>query len=423
MTDTNENITGTTDFAALRLELLEHLVHHVMPFWTDRAVDPVRGGIYTFIEEDGSIRSRRKHLVSNTRALWTFSALVNRIENRPVWRSVAEGIFEFLMRCGRDDHGLWVYVVNEDERVVIGESSIVTDAFAIGGLTEFYRMTGNEKALQAALETARLTRERLARPGTYKTDPYPTPEGMVAQREAMQFSRAFCELGAAAGDDDLVAEGLRYARQVLDRFRQLESGYVLEYIGEDGQPRDTPAGRTMVPGHAIESLWFQMHNFAHYGGSEAPRAKEAARSVKPCLERGWDPEYGGILLGVDVEGKTPVYWKSAEMKRWWPVTEALPALLLAYEQLGAPWCLEWFDRVRRWAFKHFPNSEHGDWHQNLSRDGTPIPSSENTPNASTSDEDKWAALDLAVKDPFHLPRGLIVSIEALDRLQTHNRDA
>ena len=112
--------------STLHDELREHLLNQVMPFWETRAVDRNRGGLFTFMDHDGTIRSRHKHLVSNTRALWTFSALVNRIEDRPAWRETADGIFRFLLRCGRDSRGLWVYVVDENENVVIGASSIVT---------------------------------------------------------------------------------------------------------------------------------------------------------------------------------------------------------------------------------------------------------------------------------------------------------
>jgi len=169
-----------------------------------------------------------------------------------------------------------------------------------------------------------------------------------------------------------------------------------------------------VPGHAIESLWFQMHVFSQLAPDEA-RAKQAARALLPCLEAGWDPEFGGILLGIDVDGREPPYWKLADMKRWWPHTEAMPACLLAYELLGEDWCLEWFERVHDWAFAHFPDKENGDWCQNLSREGHPIRRPEDLIHLRP-DIRKWIDVDLKVKDPFHLPRGLIVCINTLDRL-------
>jgi N-acylglucosamine 2-epimerase len=74
--------------------------------------------------------------------------------------------------------------------------------------------------------------------------------------------------------------------------------------------------------------------------------------------------------------------------------------LLAYEQLHEDWCLEWYWQVHDWAFTHFPDREHGEWTQRLDRRGNKI------------DE----VIALPVKDPFHLPRALIVAIQTLERL-------
>ena len=49
----------------------------------------------------------------------------------------------------------------------------------------------------------------------------------------------------------------------------------------------------------------------------------------------------------------------------------------------------------------FGGFDSGDWHQNLDRQGNPIP---------------VVLKNLAVKDPFHLPRALIYCIDVCDRL-------
>ena len=172
-------------------------------------------------------------------------------------------------------------------RIVEGANSIVADAFAIYGLVEYYRMTADDEALDLARDTALASLARLAHPGTYGTAPYPTPAGMKPQREAMQFSLMLCELGHELGNQAILEAGLNYGRDVLDHFWQPDRQVLLEYIRLDNSAWDTPAGRTMVPGHAIESLWFQIHNFSRLG--DRARARQAARAMRPCYEKGWDP--------------------------------------------------------------------------------------------------------------------------------------
>ena len=385
-------------FDELRGFLLKSLTEDIVPFWLTHSVDWENGGLYSCIADDGTLLSRNKYMWSNARALWTFAGLVNRIESREEWRRAAENQYRFLKRCGRDEDGYWVFVVDEKGNIVEEENSIVTDAFAIYGLVEYFRMTGNEEALVIARETYETCRERLSIPGSYKTAPYPTPEGMKPHREAMQFSLMFCELGHELGDQEVLEEGLRYGREVLEVFYRPERDVLLEYVGLDNTAWDTPAGRAMVPGHGIESFWFQIHNFSRVGDTD--RGKLAARALRCCFEKGWDPVHDGLLLGIDADGREPPYWKNWDKKIWWPFTEALPAALMAYELLREDWCLEWYWKCHDWAFDHFPDCEHGEWTQKLDRQGKRI-------------DDLIA---LPVKDPFHLPRGLIIAIQTLERL-------
>jgi N-acylglucosamine 2-epimerase len=184
----------------------------------------------------------------------------------------------------------------------------------------------------------------------------------------------------------------------MEHFRRKDRKILVEYVTTDGRLMDSPAGRAMVPGHAIESMWFMIHIYRHFENKE--RIEQAVETIRWALEKGWDEEYGGVYLGIDIEGRQPPYWKNAEKKIWWVFSEALYALLLGYEQVKQPWCLQWYARIHDWAFSHFPDKEHGEWTQRLDRRGNKI-----------SD-----VIALPVKDPFHLPRALIMCIDVLRRL-------
>jgi N-acylglucosamine 2-epimerase len=62
------------------------------------------------------------------------------------------------------------------------------------------------------------------------------------------------------------------------------------------------------------------------------------------LEIGWDKEYGGLLYFVDIEGK-PQEQLEWDMKLWWPHTEALYALLLAYSISSDPKYEIWYNKM------------------------------------------------------------------------------
>lgn len=117
------------------------------------------------------------------------------------------------------------------------------------------------------------------------------------------------------------------------------------------------------------------------------------------LEIGWDKEYGGLLYFVDLEGKPPeqLEW---DMKLWWPHTEALYALLLAYSITADPEYESWYCKMHDWTFSHFPDKEYGEWFGYLHRDGTVSNSLKGS---------LW-------KGPFHLPRALMQCLKLTEEM-------
>lgn len=384
-------------FAALLALYRRELLDSVVPFWLRHAVDREHGGLLTCISDQGAVISHDKYLWSQLRAIWTFSALYNRIGPRAEWLEVAQQIYRFARANGRDEEGRWIFLVDREGRPLKGATSIYVDGFAIYGLTELARATGDEAVLALALDTYHNVRARLARPGAYGSDPYPLPEGVKAHGISMIFSHVFNELGHLVGEREIVEASLYHAREIMDVYRRPERRLLFEFATLDNQLLDSPRGRAVVPGHAIESMWFMIHIFQREG--DAARVRQAVETIRWHVEFGWDDEYGGLYNARDAEGKPP-WWSFADAKIWWPHTEALYALLLAHEVSGEPWCMEWFQRVHDYAFSHYPVPGYGEWRQKLDRRGQPI-----------SD-----TVALPVKDPFHLPRALIYCTEVLERL-------
>ena len=377
--------------ALYRAELLERVV----PFWLEHAIDWDKGGILTCISDEGQVLSQDKYMWSQLRAIWTFSALYNKIERKREWLDLAQHIYHFVKRYGRDEQGQWVFCVNEDGQILQGATSIYADGFAIYGLTELARATGDQEVIDLALETHENVQSRLARPGTYQTAPFEMPEDGKAHAISMIFSLVFNELGHCLGDQAVIEASLYHASEVLDVYLRPDRKLLYEFVRQDNTLIDTPQGRSIVPGHAIESMWFMIHIYRRTG--DEARLLRAVEAIKWHLEFGWDDEFGGIFHARDAGGGTP-WLRHADAKLWWPHTEALYALLLAHELTGEPWCLEWFERVHQWAFAHFPIPEVGEWRQRLDRVGNPT----------------TEVVALPVKDPFHLPRALILSLQLLE---------
>jgi N-acylglucosamine 2-epimerase len=136
-----------------------HLLEYVMPFWPQHAVDREQGGLYTCIDDAGKLLSSEKYMWSQTRALWTFSALYGRIDRRPQWLEMARGQYDFCRHHGADRDGRWYFRVSREGKPLDGPISVATNHFAIMGLVEYARATGSQEPLELARLTFRKTNE------------------------------------------------------------------------------------------------------------------------------------------------------------------------------------------------------------------------------------------------------------------------
>ena len=86
------------------------------------------------------------------------------------------------------------------------------------------------------------------------------------------------------------------------------------------------------------------------------------------------------------------------MKLWWPHTEAIYALVLAYTLTHEERWLRWLERVDRYAYAHFADPEYGEWFGYCDRRGH---------LTHTCKGGNY-------KGCFHVPRALLFSIQRME---------
>lgn len=387
--------------AALAAWLRGHLFEHVLPFWERHALDP-QGGILTCLADDGTVQSTDKWLWSQWRAVWVFARLYRMLDRDEKWLGHARQVAEFCLRHGwlETEQG-WALLLGQEGRVLRRHESIYTDGFAVYALAELYRATREERYRAWAVRTAEAALEQLRGPGDQVPHfPYPIPAGAKAHGVPMMWSFTFAELGTALGEAHYLNLARKFSEEVFRDFYRADSDRIIEFVRQDGAELAPPLGTVTVPGHAIEDMWFQLHVFRATGWREAPR-ELALRLIRRHWELGWDAEFGGLSLAVDRDGRRgdAIGWNLAESKLWWPHTEALYALLLAWRETGDAWFYGEYEKLWRFCLTYFADWVNGEWRQKLTRELAP-----------------WrGVVALPVKDPFHLPRSLILQIELLER--------
>ena len=383
--------------ASEQKRLRQLLLGDVIPFWMRHAVD-ADGGINSCIGDDGTVHSRDKWLWSQWRAVWVFATLCEVYGPHDAWLRVAQDTANFCLQHGWLEGEGWALVLSHDGAIRRGHESIYTDAFAIYGLTALARQTGDDRLIHWAQCTADVAIPQLDRQDVPHF-PYPVPSGAKPHGIPMMFSLVLWELGQHLDADRYRSLALTMSDEVFEDFYRPEHDLIVERVRRsDGTPLPAPAGTAVVPGHVIENMWFQIHIARDRG--DRSRIDQSIRLLRRHVEVGWDDEYGGLRLAIDAEGNPDVGWQHADTKIWWPQTEAMYALLLAHVLCRESWCLTWYQRIREYAFEHYPVPLHGEWRQKLNRHGQPLTDT----------------IALPVKDPFHLPRALIYCDRVLDGL-------
>ncbi|KAF7210530.1 transcript variant X5 [Nothobranchius furzeri] len=188
------------------------------------------------------------------------------------------------------------------------------------------------------------------------------------------------------------------SRVTEDQDMQRDGAAILENVSADGSELPGCLGRLQNPGHALEAGWFLLQ-YAAERGDEQIQTTAIQKFVELPYESGWDKAHGGLFYFLDVDGHCPTQLEWS-MKLWWPHSEALIALLMAYSQSRKAELLQSFFQVYEYTFSHFPDPAGGEWFGYLTQEGK-------------------VALDFKggpFKGFFHVPRCLYMCERILDDL-------
>ncbi len=376
------------------------LLDDIVPFWERYGVDREYGGLVTCLTDEGELVSGEKYTYSLARGLWTFSTLYSTMEPRDSWLDIASRTYRFLVEHAIDGNGDWVYAMERDGTVTEGPVSIWSDCFACYGLIGYAAASGDSEALSLARRTLFRIWERTERDDFDAIAPFTMTPGVMKHGISMMEIVLADELNALAPDPDVTAILDTAIDRVLSCHLDRDTMLLHETVARDCSRLDTPEGRFILPGHAIECMWKIMRHARRK--DNRPLIDTAARVMRRHLELGWDGKYGGIVYSRDSSGAEPDLppYPPWRLKMWWVHTEALYGTLLAHELTGEDWCIEWYNRLHGYSFGHFPTGSGGDWRERLTREGAPTTETVNLP----------------VKDFFHTPRMCLYALETLEKL-------
>ena len=368
------------------------LVDDVFPFWMKYGLDRVHGGVYTCVDRDGTRMDSTKSVWFQGRFGFTAAYAYNHIEKNPDWLAASKSCIDFLeAHCFAPD-GHMYFEVTEDGVGLRKRRYVFSESFAAIAMSEYAIASGDRSYAVKALELFKHMQRILSEPGFLPSKYEPSVKMQGHSITMILLNTAAC-IRKAIADPCLDAQIDRSVEALRRYFMHPEYSALLETVGPEGEFIDTLNGRTINPGHCIETAWFLLEE-AKYRGWDKALTDMALTIFDWSWEWGWDTEFGGILNFRDCKG-FPNQDYSQDMKFWWPHCEAIICTLYAYEATGDERYLALHKQVSDWTWSHFPDPEYGEWYGYLHRDGTPA----------------HRAKGNLFKGPFHIPRMLVKARE------------
>lgn len=374
------------------------MVQDIMPFWLKYGFDRKNGGLYTCLDRNGNLMDTTKSVWFQGRFGFICAYAYNHIAKNEAWLDASRSCIDFIEEHCIDTDGHMFFTVTAEGRPVQKRRYVFSECFAAVAMAEYAKASGDMSYAQKSLDLFKRMQWMLAEPGFLQ--PKTTVEGRGHSITMMLINVALV-IKQVIEDPVLDEQIARSLFEIEHYFMHPEFHTVLETVAPDGSLIDTCAGRTINPGHCIETAWFIME--AARVEKDAARREHYKKIALTILdwdwEWGWDESYGGIINFRDCRNFPPQDY-SQDMKFWWPQCEAVIATLYAYLLSGDEKYLEWHRKAHTWAYAHLQDRAYGEWYGYLHRDGTVA----------------QPAKGNIFKGPFHVPRMMVKSMLLCDEI-------
>ena len=366
------------------------LTENIMPFWMEHGWDKVNGGVYTCVDRDGSLIDSTKSVWFQGRFAFICAYACNNVEKNPLWLEAAKSTLDFIEKHCFDENGRMYFSVTAEGKPLRMRRYVFSETFAAIAMSEYALATGDQKYAERAIQIFKDIQRFLTTPGILAPK---FEESVQLQSHSIimiLINVASC-IRKVINDPKLTEQIDESIAKLKKYFIHPEFKCLLETVGKNGEFVDTCMGRTINPGHCIETSWFILE-VAKQRGWDKEITDMALQIFDWSWDWGWDKQYGGIINFRDCRN-LPSQDYSQDMKFWWPQTETIIASLYAYLATGDDEYIYKHQRISEWTYAHFPDAEFGEWYGYLHRDGTVA----------------QPAKGNLFKGPFHIPRMMIKS--------------
>lgn len=362
---------------ALREEVKDELVNDILPFWMNRMTDREQGGFYGRIDGNNCLHpDAPKGAILNARILWTFSAAF-RLLKKPEYLETATRAKRYLLDFFYDkQYGGIFWELNADGTPSDAKKQIYALGFAIYGLSEYARATGDREALEYAVRLFEVIEK-------YSFDPVQNGyvEALTREWQPIQDMRLsdkdenekktmnthlhilepYANLYRVWKDERLEKQLRNLIKVFVTRILDAESGHLNLFFEEDWSNKY----HIISYGHDIEASWL-IHEAALVLGDQGLLAEIEPVIVKIAQAADEGLNRDGSMIYENFVDKQKV---DREL-HWWVQAENVVGHINLYQYFHDEDALR--KALKCWQFikENLIDGEGGEWYWSRYADGT-----------------------------------------------------
>ena len=383
----------------LRTEVEHELTTSILPFWMEKMADNVQGGFYGRIDGDDNLHADApKGAILNARILWTFSAAY-RLLRKPEYLETATRAKRYIIDKFYDnDFGGVYWSLTADGKPLDTKKQVYAQGFAIYGLSEYARATGDREALDYAVklfetvEKYSFDRDRNGYIEAFTREWKPIEDMRLSDKDEntsktmnthLHILEPYANLYRVWKDERLE----RQLRNMLDLFTDKilnKKTYHLDLFFDNDWRTD---GNIISYGHDIEASWL-IHEAALVLGDETllkqiepvivniaraadeglnPDGSMIYEAAPPILPIGEELAEGGQRQSLPSKGRLEGLDRELH---WWVQAENVVGHVNLYQHFGDETALDTAMKCWRFIKDKIIDHANGEWHWSLMPDGT-----------------------------------------------------
>lgn len=360
-----------------RTEVLTEL-QSILSFWVENTADSKNGGFIGRIDGYGNVKNNAsKGVILNTRILWTFSRACNFYKTEQYIETCHEA-YAYLKKYFNDVvHGGLSWAVSASGEPVARKKQIYAQAFGIYALSEYYKFTKKEEALEWAFELFHFI-EKHANDKNERgyleafSESWSSIEDLrLSEKDHnepktanthLHILEAYTTLLEVSGNE-VVENRLQellnlFLERILDeKTNHLGLFFTLDWKETSGE---------ISYGHDIETGWLLLHAAKIIGDDTViEKTKKTLNAIaETFVKEGLDEDFGvlnnkTLENGVDTD------------KHWWAQAEAIVGLLYAWRITDKAYYLENAKKIWSFTKKNIFDLKNGEWFFRVDKGGFP----------------------------------------------------